>query len=63
MVILDKVLFKISDFNEPGRNSLVDKRSLTSPTERIAVLNDIFLDESAILFEVLHDDFICSLDV
>jgi hypothetical protein len=37
-IVLDEVFFNVSDLNKPTRNSLVNKRSITSPAERIFML-------------------------
>ena len=63
MVIFDQIFFDVSDSNEPGRNSFVNKRCLTSPAERIVVLNNSLFHQSSILFEVSDDDFVCCFDV
>ena len=63
LIILDKIFLKVSHSDEPGRDGLVDKRSIASPTERIIMSAYVLLNESSSFLEVFHDNFVCCLDV
>lgn len=63
LIILDKIFLKVSHSDEPGRDGLVDKRSIASPTERIIMAAYILLNEPSSFLEVFHDNFVCCLDV
>ena len=58
LIIFDQIVFELSDSNEPSRDSLIDKRRVTSPAERIVVPINIFLDKSTSFFQIFHDDLI-----
>lgn len=48
-IIFDEVFFDISDLDKPTRNSFINKRSITSPTERIIMLKWLNSDHSSFL--------------
>lgn len=57
-VVLEKIIFKFGNFNEPCRDSFVNERSVTSPTEGIVVFLGFVDDDSSSIFEILDDYFI-----
>ena len=63
LVQLYQPLLHISDLDEPAVEAAIHKRSLTTPAERIAMLDSAVGKETALTFEVLNDLFVCILDV
>ena len=58
LVIADQILFEGSDPDKPGRNCLVDERSVASPAEGIVVKDGPLLDQPAPFLQILHNDLV-----
>jgi len=58
LVVLNKLIFDISDFNEPRVKSSVDQRGLRSPAERIAMDDCTSTHESALGLKAVLNELI-----
>ena len=63
MIVLNQILLKVSNLNEPGGDCLVDQGSVTSPTIRIVMNLCSALDNSSFLLNVLNNDLVSVLDI
>jgi len=62
-VVLDDILFNISDLDEPAVEATVHKRSLTAPAEGVAMVDSTLGKNFALVLQVLNDLFISIFDV